>query len=223
LASQDVFKARRRNLIESVDEDSVLVSEPIHVYYLTGLKAALEAQSTIAVKQNPIFLGISKNGSTFLVAGTTSLANPLITDELVFDSRNLFEGNLWTYGDYNLDERVSASLDFVAEELSEVMAEMKSRAGFSLASVGDQVLRDIRGSQEIEVGQGQDRGAVNFRGSPPTQIGFRRDGFLGHPRRDRGPGLWAIGKFLARPVRGRRPADWPSSFGKPNQPSFWKT
>jgi Xaa-Pro aminopeptidase len=119
-----------------VEVDSVLISEPIHVYYLTGLKAALETRTSVETEQNPIFLGISKNGSMFLVAARTSLANPFITDEVVFDSSRLFDGKLWTYGDYDVDERVSPDVDFVAEELSEVMSEMKSRDGFGLENVG---------------------------------------------------------------------------------------
>ncbi len=123
-------------LLDLVKEDSVIVSEPIHIYYLTGLKAALEQWEEVFTLHNPMFLGISKNESMFLLAGRSSLANPFLIDELVFDSKSLFEGNLWTYGDYNLDERVVPQMDFVAEELSEVMAEMKSRAGFELGKVG---------------------------------------------------------------------------------------
>jgi Xaa-Pro aminopeptidase len=119
-----------------VEVDSVLISEPIHVYYLTGLKAALETRTSVETEQNPMFLGISKNGSTFLVAARTTLANPFITDEVMFDSSRLFDGKLWTYGDYDVDERVSPDVDFVAEELSEVMSEMKSRDGFGVENVG---------------------------------------------------------------------------------------
>ena len=119
-----------------MDVDSVLISEPIHVFYLTGLRAALEPRTSVETEQNPMFLGISKNGATFLVAARTTLANPFITDEVIFDSNRLFDGKLWTYGDYDVDERVSPDVDFVAEELSEVMTEMKSREGFGLQIVG---------------------------------------------------------------------------------------
>jgi Xaa-Pro aminopeptidase len=123
-------------LLDSVEVDSVLISEPIHVYYLTGLKAALEPRTSVETEQNPMFLGISKNGATFLIAARTTLANPFITDEVIFDSSRLFDGKLWTYGDYDVDERISTDVDFVAEELSEVMSEMKSREGFGLENVG---------------------------------------------------------------------------------------
>ena len=83
-----------------------------------------------------MFLGISKNDATFLIAARTTLANPFTTDEVIFDSSRLFDGKLWTYGDYDVDERVSTDVDFVAEELSEVMSEMKSREGFGLEKVG---------------------------------------------------------------------------------------
>jgi len=56
--------------------------------------------------------------------------------ELVFDSRTLFEGNLYTYEDYEINQRVVAPMDFVAEELGEVMEEMKSRHGFELRRLG---------------------------------------------------------------------------------------
>ncbi len=58
--------------------------------------------------------------------------NPFWGDELIFDSRSLFEGNLYTYEDYEISQRVVAPLDFVAEELGEVMEEMRSRRGFEL-------------------------------------------------------------------------------------------
>ena len=63
--------------------------------------------------------------------------NPFWGDELIFDSRTLFEGNLYTYEDYDMGQRVVAPLDFVAEELGEVMGEMKSRRGFELKRFGD--------------------------------------------------------------------------------------
>jgi Xaa-Pro aminopeptidase/Xaa-Pro dipeptidase len=119
-----------------VKQDLLLVSEPIHVFYFTGLKAAIEPQFDVLMKRNPIFLGMFRDGPMFLLAGRSSLANPFLTDELVFDSKRLFEGNLWTYGDYDLNERVVAQMDFVAEELSEVVAEMKSRGGHELEGVG---------------------------------------------------------------------------------------
>jgi Xaa-Pro aminopeptidase/Xaa-Pro dipeptidase len=127
---------RRKRLFDIVRQDLVLVSEPIHVYYLTGLKAAIELQFDVLMKRNPIFLGMFRDGPMFLLAGRSSLANPFLTDELMFDSKRLFEGKLWTYGDYDLDERVVAQMDFVAEELSEVVAEMKSRGGRGLEEVG---------------------------------------------------------------------------------------
>ena len=119
-----------------VEQDLVLVSEPIHVYYFTGLKAAIEPQFDFLMKRNPIFLGMYREGPMFLLAGRSSLANPFLTDELMFDSKRLFDGSLWTYGDYDLDERVVARMDFVAEELSEVVAEMKSRGRSGLEDVG---------------------------------------------------------------------------------------
>jgi len=136
LSSQEPFRTRRKELLKLLQEESVLVSDPIHVYYLTGLKAALEPQFDSGVGRNPMFLRLSRNGAMFLLAGRSSLANPFVTDELAFDSKNLFEGNLWTYGDYDLKERVVAQMDFVAEELSEVMAEMKSKTGFALGTLG---------------------------------------------------------------------------------------
>jgi len=62
--------------------------------------------------------------------------NPFWGDELIFDSRTLFEGNLYTYEDYDMGQRVVAPLDFVAEELGEVMEEMKSRRGFEPKRLG---------------------------------------------------------------------------------------
>jgi Xaa-Pro aminopeptidase len=136
VSAPEVFKKRRRKLLELVKEDSVLVSEPLHIFYLTGLKAALEPWEGVLLRRNPMFLGISRNESMFLLVGRSSLANPFLTDELLFDSKSLFEGSLWMYGDYDVNERVVPTMDFVAEELSEVMEEMKSRAGFALSNVG---------------------------------------------------------------------------------------
>ena len=131
-----VFKKRRTKLLKLVKEDSVLVSDPLHIFYLSGLNAALEPWERVLLRRNPMFLGISRNESMFLLVGRSSLANPFLTDELLFDSKSLFEGSLWMYGDYDLAERIVPTMDFVAEELSEVMAEMKSRAGFALTNVG---------------------------------------------------------------------------------------
>ena len=119
-----------------ITEDSVLISDPLHIYYLTGFRAALKHESEIGTRQNPMFLGISKNGSMFLLAARSSLSNPIATEDAVFDARGLFEGRLWIYGDYEIDERVSATMDFVAEELSEVTGEMKSKEGFDVGRVG---------------------------------------------------------------------------------------
>lgn len=136
MSAPEVFKKRRRKLLELVKEDSVLISEPFHIFYLTGLRAALRPWEGVLLRHNPMFLGISRNETMFLLVGRSSLANPFLTDELLFDSKSLFEGRLWMYGDYDLGERVVPTMDFVAEELSEVMEEMKSRAGFALTNVG---------------------------------------------------------------------------------------
>ena len=123
-------------VMELIEEDSVLLSDPAHIYYMTGLQAALESSEHALIRSGPIFLGLSRNGSMFLLAGRSSLVNPFWGDGLIFDFRTLFEGNLYTYEDYELSQRVVAPLDFVAEELGEVMEEMRSRRGFELKRLG---------------------------------------------------------------------------------------
>ncbi len=122
--------------MDVVDENSVLISDPVHIFYLTGLKAALETQYKQLLPHNPMVLGLSKAGGAFLIAGRSSLVGPFSDVEVLAGSSSLFEGSLYTYEDYRLGERVSAPLDFVAEELSEVMTEMKQRGIFHLDSVG---------------------------------------------------------------------------------------
>src|SRR2546425_4953893 len=134
--SRETFRARRMKIMELVEEDSLILSDPTHIYYMTGLQAALESSERVLIRSGPIFLGLSRNGSMFLFAGRSSLVNPFWGDELIFDSRTLFEGNLYTYEDYEISQRVVAPLDFVAEELGEVMEEMRSRRGFELKRLG---------------------------------------------------------------------------------------
>src|SRR5712692_6543201 len=122
--------------MDLVEKDSIILSDPTHIYYMTGLEAALESSEQVLLRSGPIFLGLSRNGSMFLLAGRSSLVNPFWGDELIFASRTLFEGNLYTYEDYEINQRVVAPLDFVAEELGEVMEEMKSRHGFELRRMG---------------------------------------------------------------------------------------
>ena len=123
-------------IMDQVEEDSIILSDPTHIYYMTGLEAALKSSEQVLLRSGPIFLGLCRNGSMFLLAGRSSLVNPFWADELVFDSRTLFEGNLYTYEDYEINQRVVAPMDFVAEELGEVMEEMKSRHGFELRRLG---------------------------------------------------------------------------------------
>jgi len=81
-------------IMELVEEDSIILSDPTHIYYMTGLQAALESSEQALRQSGPIFLGLSRNDSMFLLAGRSSLVNPFWGDELIFDSRTLFDGNL---------------------------------------------------------------------------------------------------------------------------------
>src|SRR5712692_5928735 len=84
-------------IMELVEGDSIILSDPL-TSNSRRLQAALELLEQVLVRSAPTFLGRSPHASIFLLAGRNSLVNPFWGDELIFDSRTLFEGNLCIRG-----------------------------------------------------------------------------------------------------------------------------
>ena len=152
LRSNNGPKERRVALAEQLTErnlDVAIISDPKHIYYFTGFTSKMHLQDLLhKTSRSSSFLGVSKDGASFLVLADSDLVNPFLKEEVI-TSKGVFDGPVYTYGDYNIEERMVPRADFVAEELAEVLEDMKSKGGFDFGRVGieDWHLADVYRSQ----------------------------------------------------------------------------
>jgi Xaa-Pro dipeptidase len=110
LQTKNTPKERRGCLIEELAKigiDLAIISEPRHVYYLTGFTTRKLRYVTFLI------LNIDSGSSLFLGESEAAAA------------RAVFDEALSTYEDYAVGKRMVAYADFVARELSTKLAEMK--------------------------------------------------------------------------------------------------
>ena len=139
MQSKDTPKERRAALVEELKKrnlDAAIISDPKHIYYFTGFTSRMHLQDLSSKTSRSLsFLGISKDGASFLVLAGSDLVNPFFGEEVI-TSKGIFEGDVYTYGDYKLEERVVPYGDFIAEELVEVLEAMGGKGKFVFDRIG---------------------------------------------------------------------------------------
>jgi Xaa-Pro aminopeptidase len=132
-------KERRKALADELQKrnlDTAIISDPKHFYYFTGFTSKMHLQDLFhRVSRSLSFLGISKDGTSFLVLAGSDLMNPFFGEEII-TSKGIFNGPVYTYGDYKIRERIVPYIDFIAEELVEVLEDMGNKGGFNFGRVG---------------------------------------------------------------------------------------
>jgi len=56
-------------IMDLVEEDSIILSDPTHIYYMTGLQAALKSSEQVLLRSGPIFLKDSWVAMALLLSG----------------------------------------------------------------------------------------------------------------------------------------------------------
>lgn len=119
--SNDSPEKRRDLLGEELKEsnlDLALISNPKHIFYLTGFASNLNMYTTLGKgPRSTSFLLVDSSGKGLFFLGQSELGNPWIETP---DEKNplelVFDGEISTYVDYDIRERMIAYADVVSGE-----------------------------------------------------------------------------------------------------------
>ena len=117
----DSPEERRAALAEKLREgalDCAIVSNPKHIFYLTGFASNLNMYLTLTKgHRSTSFLAINRDGKSFFLLGQTELSSPWTKGK---KSRNqlerVFDGEITTYADYDLEKRMVTYGDSLSSE-----------------------------------------------------------------------------------------------------------
>jgi len=98
--------------------DLALISNPKHIFYFSGFPSNLDMYLTLMKgPRSTSFLTIDQSGNASFLLGRGELANPWISKNSGKNSLELvFDGEITTYVDYDLNERMVTYADTVSAE-----------------------------------------------------------------------------------------------------------
>ena len=110
MPKRDTPEGRRLDFSRTLRKKGVglaLISNPRHIFYLTGLPTNMDMYTTLNKGQRSTsFLAVSADGASSLFLGSSETGNPFTGEK--FPLTGGFDGGISTYPDYDLDVRMVA-------------------------------------------------------------------------------------------------------------------
>jgi Xaa-Pro aminopeptidase len=119
---KDSPRERRHSFLSLLHKkriDAAVVSDPRHVYYFTGYSTFLPRTTSILI--------LSRDVDCCLFLGESRAA----------DAKRVYDGRIFTFEDYSLNERMIAYGGFVARELTKLLKDHKPLKGSKRIGVED--------------------------------------------------------------------------------------
>lgn len=139
LDSKNSPKERRNVLAQELQNrnlDCAIISNPKHIFYFTGFPTNLNMYFTLMKgPRSTSFLCIGKNGEGFLLLGKSEVSNPWVKGSKASATKRVFDGEVSTYEDYKLDERMITYADILSIEMEDWLRNLSSK-GVSFEKMG---------------------------------------------------------------------------------------
>ncbi len=139
MPSKNSPNERRKVLAEMLVErglDGALISNPKHVFYLTGVPSNLNFWTTIMKgARSTSFLLLESSAKAHFLFGESEISNPWKGDSVTEEAKRKFDVDVATYTDYSLQERMVTYADVLGVELREWLSGLRSR-GVRMGKLG---------------------------------------------------------------------------------------
>ena len=123
-------RERREVLAEELVEmgvDSLLISNPKHVFYLTGVPSNLNFWLTIMKgPRSTSFLLLENSGKAHFLFGASEISNPWKGEGVTDAAKKAFDVDVSTYTDYDLQQRMITYADVLGVELKKWLTSLRS-------------------------------------------------------------------------------------------------
>ncbi len=128
---KDTPKERRELFASQLKEKNVdlaLISNPKHIFYFTGFPSNLNMYLTLMKgPRTTSFLSINETAESSIFLGQGEISNPWVEGPAGKNSLELvFDGEISTYVDYDLNERMIAYADVIATDFQKWIKKQRS-------------------------------------------------------------------------------------------------
>jgi Xaa-Pro aminopeptidase len=153
---RDSPRKRREALAEKLEDmkiDLVIISNPKHIFYFTGIPSNLNMYLTLMKgPRSTSFLAIRSDGQSSILVGESEISNPWLKESAKTKNslKNVFpDGEIETYPDYDPNKRVVVYADYLTDEFSKWLGKLDgspTKIGIEDWHLGDLYLSAISGS-----------------------------------------------------------------------------